>query len=24
MALVLDDSVPVPRGMIEYPAAFGV
>lgn len=24
MALVLDDSVPVPLGMIRYPAAFGV
>ncbi|MFJ4840872.1 GNAT family N-acetyltransferase [Streptomyces sp. NPDC088746] len=24
MALVLDDSVPVPKGMIHYPAAFGV
>lgn len=24
MALVLDDSVPVPRGTIEYPTAFGV
>ncbi|MFB6717619.1 bifunctional class I SAM-dependent methyltransferase/N-acetyltransferase [Streptomyces sp. NPDC056237] len=24
MALVLDDSVPVPRGTIRYPAAFGV
>ncbi len=24
MALVLDDSVPVPQGTIEYPAAFGV
>ncbi|WP_307128781.1 bifunctional class I SAM-dependent methyltransferase/N-acetyltransferase [Streptomyces sp. B1I3] len=24
MALVLDDSVPVPTGMIRYPAAFGV
>ncbi|MEU1127443.1 bifunctional class I SAM-dependent methyltransferase/N-acetyltransferase, partial [Streptomyces sp. NPDC005899] len=24
MALVLDDSVPVPAGMIRYPAAFGV
>ncbi|MFD6278557.1 GNAT family N-acetyltransferase [Streptomyces sp. NPDC060209] len=24
MALVLDDSVPVPMGMIHYPAAFGV
>lgn len=23
-ALVLDDSVPVPMGMIHYPAAFGV
>lgn len=24
MALVLDDSGPVPRGTIHYPAAFGV
>ncbi|MFJ8888452.1 GNAT family N-acetyltransferase [Streptomyces sp. NPDC102402] len=24
MALILDDSVPVPQGMIHYPAAFGV
>jgi len=24
MALVLDDSMPVPQGMIQYPAAFGV
>ncbi|MFE9865083.1 bifunctional class I SAM-dependent methyltransferase/N-acetyltransferase [Streptomyces sp. NPDC005506] len=24
MALVLDDSAPVPQGMIQYPAAFGV
>lgn len=24
MALVLDGSVPVPAGMIRYPAAFGV
>nr|WP_202541196.1 N-acetyltransferase [Streptomyces sp. SID2563] len=24
MALVLDDSAPVPRGTIEYPPAFGV